>query len=307
MAQTHLLSGEEWQRWANKLLTQHFGHTEYQTVPDNDRGDAGIEGFTISSGCAYQAYGCEEPLTTGDRYEAQRNKMTTDISKCINNQKILARIFGGTKIKRWILFVPKFDSKSIIEHASKKTAEVVAANLPYVDADFRVMVCQEDDFVVARDQLLSANTGTIDITPDTATPEQLSEWASANDGLVAKLQGKISRLPTISTESKRKAFLDQVLKWHLEGQSVLDELRRYPTVFEKVIRAKAHHENALAMLGASEIVPQKILSTALNDLKLSIKAEVNSLHSFSADTLAQEAVADWLLRCPLDFPGGSDG
>lgn len=70
------LSGEEWQDWANKLLTCHYGPTEYQRVPDNDRGDAGIEGFTLSNGHAYQAYGCEEPLSTSERHAKQRDKMT---------------------------------------------------------------------------------------------------------------------------------------------------------------------------------------------------------------------------------------
>ena len=61
------LCGEDWQEWANKILAVHYGPTEYQQIPDHHRGDAGLEGFTRTDGHAYQAYGCEEPISTPDR------------------------------------------------------------------------------------------------------------------------------------------------------------------------------------------------------------------------------------------------
>lgn len=60
------LSGNDWQEWVDKLLQRHYGPGEYQKVPDKDKGDAGIEGFTVNSGHAYQAYGPEEPLQKRD-------------------------------------------------------------------------------------------------------------------------------------------------------------------------------------------------------------------------------------------------
>ncbi|MFX1700294.1 hypothetical protein [Paraburkholderia sp. A1RO-5L] len=102
------------QNWANQLLSCHYGPANYQVVPDNDKGDAGIEGFTVSCGHAYQAYGCEEPLTTKARFIKQRTKMTDDVAKFIKNKSALSKIFGTVKITRWILFVPYFDSKEIV-------------------------------------------------------------------------------------------------------------------------------------------------------------------------------------------------
>lgn len=119
------LAGELWQDWANQLLLRRYGLGEYVPVPDKDRGDAGIEGFTLS-GYAYQAYGPEdEPLSTNERYEKHRTKMTTDIKKFIDNRVALGQILGKTRISRWILLVPQCDSKEIIKHANKKTQEVI--------------------------------------------------------------------------------------------------------------------------------------------------------------------------------------
>lgn len=296
------LSGEEWQRWANKLLTRHYGPTEYQPVPDNDRGDAGIEGFTIAGGHCYQAFGCEEPIGTGARYQAQRKKMTTDVGKFIANRTVLAKIFGTTRITRWVLFVPYADSKEIIVHASTKTSEVVQANLPYVADGFRVIVSQEEDFSSERDQLLSSSDMTLSVTAEPSTAEAIAEWAATNDRLAATLLEKIQRLPTITDDVVRQQFHAKVLKWFLEGQSILEALRQYPEIYEKVLRAKAHRENLLVMTAVSGNSPQEILTTSIKQLYEALRLEVRELHSFSAENLAHEGVADWLLRCPLDFP-----
>ena len=229
------LSGEEWQRWANQLLTLHYGPTEYQKVPDNDRGDAGIEGFTFVSGHAFQVYGCEEPLSTSARYEAQRDKITTDIGKFIGNRVVLQRIFGSVRITRWALFVPFFDSKNLVGHASKKTTEVIDAKLPYVADAFRVIICQEDDFHIERDQLLNASSNRLWVQADAASTDQVSQWLTSNVGLAETLEDKLRRLPTLQNEQTRQTFQERVLAWYLEGQAILEALRKYPEVYEKVI------------------------------------------------------------------------
>jgi hypothetical protein len=272
-------------------------------VPDNDRGDSGIEGFTISEGHAYQAYGCEgEPLNTVARYEKQRDKMTDDVGKFIKNRTTLQKIFGMVNITRWVLFVPYYDSKEIIIHASKKTAEVVEAKLPYVSDDFRVSICHEEDFLVARDKLISAGTTALQLTIDAATPEQVTQWVASNDRLASTLEDKLRRLPTLRNEADRRAFHSKILKWYLEGQAILQGLRMYPDVFEKVLKAKSHRENFLVMATVAGRTPQEILTSSIQGLRETLQQEVRELHSFSAESLAHEAVADWLLRCPLDFP-----
>ncbi len=158
-AQIPRLSGEDWQSWANRLLTCHYGPTNYQKVPDNDRGDAGIEGFTLAEGDAYQAYGCEgEPLRTLGRYEKQRNKMSEDIGKFIANRALLQKLFGAVGVTRWALFVPFYDSKEIVIHAANKITEVLKAQLPYVGRGFHVAIVHEEDFVIERDRLINAGT-----------------------------------------------------------------------------------------------------------------------------------------------------
>ncbi|MCP4675918.1 MAG: hypothetical protein GY854_10515 [Deltaproteobacteria bacterium] len=232
--------------------------------------------------------------------------MTRDVKKFIDNRPFLTGLFGNTQIGRWVLFVPYCDSKDLITHASSKTTEVINANLPYVAAGFRVMVCDEDDFGVARQALLLAATTVIGVDVDDASPELIADWAEENDGLVATVDTKIAKLPSLSTVEQRRAFRNRVLKWYLEGQELLDSLRNYPSTYEKIVSAKSHRENYLASAALSAGSPADEFNAALRQLLSTFQQEVKEVSGLSAEVLAHEAVADWLIRCPLDFAASTN-
>jgi hypothetical protein len=301
-ATVHRLSGEEWQSLADLLLARRYGPAQYQKIPAKDSGDAGIEGFSLC-GHAYQAYGLIEPVTTRLRYEKQRDKITDDIGKFINNKSKLSSLLGTIVISRWCLFVPFFDSKELVGHAASKTAEVKLANLPYVTPDFRVMVCDEDEFAAERDALINSGVAKLRITAPTATQEHIDEWADENDSLVTTLDGKIGRLPTCTDKAKRKKFRDRLIKHFLEGQNILEGLRKYPTTYEKVVQVKNQRENFLAtecMVATGS--PADILQNALKAIREAVAHESIGVVDHTAEAMSWEAVADWMLRCPLDFP-----
>src|SRR5580704_2897009 len=135
------------------LLRLHYGPGQFVDVPAKHGGDFGIEGFS-RDGCAYQCYAAEEPLATNDLYEKQRDKITMDLFKFVKNRLHLIKLFTTTKISRWILMVPRFESTRLIQHAGKKAEEVRASNLPYVVVDFQVCVETDDLFAVERAALL---------------------------------------------------------------------------------------------------------------------------------------------------------
>lgn len=301
------LSGDEWEAWANQLISQHFGPTDYQRVPDKDRGDAGIEGFCLSKSEAFQCYGCEEPISVEERYTKQRVKMTSDIQKFIDNESVLKRLFGTRKIKRWVFFVPYFDSKEIVAHAAKKSKEVLEAALPYVDDDFSVVVCQEGDFAVARDQLINATSRGLKFKTSAVTAAEVNQWTLSNDVMLGVLQKKIAKLPTLQTQEQRDAFVGQVLRWYLSGQVLLERIREYPQVYEKIIETKSHREEFLAMGSLHGSASNVVVKETLDAFRDTLSREAKELHEFCAEQLAHEAVADWLIRCPLDFPEVADG
>jgi hypothetical protein len=299
------LSGQEWQTWANQLLARHYGPTEYQKVPDADRGDAGIEGFTLTGGHAYQAYGCLEPLAVKARYEKQRDKITEDVNKFINNQAKLSRLFGNVRITRWVLFVPFFDSKDLVEHATKKTDEVIRANLCYTcPTTFQVMIADEEQFAAERDSLMNVGTMQIEFFGNEREQGEIDQWVMGHDELVATLDRKVGLLPTIRTEGDRFKFREKLLRHYLEGQDTWELLRKFPTIHERVFQAKRQRERFLESSWMIHSGPNnELMERALNQFMESVKTATKGLDMFTVEALAWEAVADWMLRCPLDFPG----
>lgn len=298
--------GDEWQNWANQLLTERYGPTNYVKIPDTE-GDGGLEGFTRKEGHAFQAYGAEPGKTAKQLYEAQRDKMTDDINKFIGNRQLLTRVLGQTQITCWVLFVPRPSLKDLVAHANAKTQEVLAANLPYVATGFYVTVCDEEHFASERDRLLSYKSDAICIETETPDQATVDKWAATNDGLIQTLDEKLLKLSTIPTESARSKFRHSILIWHLEGQNLLTALRSHsPTAYERAWKAKGQYEKLLTSLQMSTADSAEVFQQTLRDFLTTLQDVVKTLSKLNAMSLAHEAVADWLLRCPLDFPNGGN-
>ena len=295
------LQGNDWQDWANQLLTLHYGPTEYLRVPDKHKGDAGIEGFALDKGHVYQSYGCEEPIGVAERYDKQRTKMTIDTKKFIDNKKVLTKLFGNKKISRWVLFVPLCDSKELIVHANKKTAEIKAEKLPYVASDFEVTICDEGDFAIERKKLMALESEAISIAVDSSAVQDVDDWAEENDKLIEVIDEKVAKLKSLKTPEQRVDFRNKIIRWHIEGQDILDALKTSsPTTYEAVINVKSRREKYL-VASALASTPADQFKAALNELQESFRQDAKQLSKGSSEDLAYEAVADWMIRCPLDL------
>lgn len=296
------LSGTEWQDWVDKLLQRHFGPGGYQKIPDNDKGDAGIEGFAVAEGHAYQAYGPVEPLSTTERYEKHRTKMTNDIQKFINNRTKLMKFFGEIKITKWILLVPYYDSKEIVAHATKKTKEVLNAQLPYVSPQFRVCIEDEDAFSVERDALIYARTSEISANGGEISQDYIDQWKDENNDFVQVIDDKAKKISQLNNKNERLEFRNQIIRRYLEGQNILEDLRKYPSAYENVFRVKSERERHLAMESLlSSGNNSDHLKAALTKIKETVIAETRGIAQTTIEGVAWEAVSDWIIRCPLDF------
>ncbi len=298
------MHGDEWQVWANQLLTEHYGPTNYVKVPDTS-GDGGLEGFTRKEGHAYQAYGAEPGKTVKQLYQAQRDKMTTDITKFINNKKLLAKMLGPTSITCWALIVPITSQKELIGHTNKMTKEVRDAALPYADQSFYVTVCDEDHFATERDKLLSYKSQSICISLDSPDNQAIIEWMDGNPGLLQSLDEKLTRLSTVALPKQREKFRRDVLIWHIQGQNLLDKIRHFSnTSYEQILQIKGQYEHLLASIQMETTESARIFKETRLDFQQTLSDEVEALSQLNVKSLALEAVADWMLRCPLDFPEG---
>ena len=294
---------EEWQERIILLLKRRYGATGFQEIPDRDRGDYGLEGFA-RDGSVYQCYAAEEPISNSDLYVKQRKKITDDLNKFKDNKDGLIKIFGPTRISYWVLVVPRWGSKKLLKHAEKKAEEIRNANLPYVADGFCVHIATEDYFAVERQSLLSVGLAKIQVDPDELETTAVNDWSEENDKSIKTLDRKIGKLnPSLDKNSKFK-LRDNFIKYYIEGQNVLEKLHSdYSDLYVGVRRLKNNREK---FLETSSLIPTgapaDTFHGALSEFKSDLTGEVKGLSNNMVVTLGHEAVSDWLLRCPLDFP-----
>lgn len=297
-----IYEGEDWEKRIQLLLKIHYKVGNYQEVPARHKGDFGIEGYS-TCGVAYQCYAAEEPRTTNDRYEAQRDKITADIGKFINNKSKLIDLFGETVINRWILIVPIFDSSSLAQHASKKTKEVLLANLPYVSSDFKVIIGTDDLFAKQINELTNVGVIDIDIPDLKIETENREDWLNSNSILVQNLEMKGQKISQLKLNGRIEDFKRSMVDHYLRGQNLLDYFNENnPELYAQLSNCKRTYENELYTMSLiSSSSANQHLGEAQKEYSESLKNSATKLPVTTIQILVWEAISDWLMRCPLDF------
>jgi hypothetical protein len=195
-------NGDEWQEHIARLLRARYSEPGmYQEMPSRDKGDLGLEGFS-KDGICYQCYAAVLPYDVKALYEKQRDKVTEDIAKFINNASRFHKVFGGVKIKRWVLVVPHFLSTKLLEHCTKKTNEVVAVKLPYVDGKFDIGIITDAAFEVELAKLTSVHLYKHDLLIKEPAAEEIQSFASGNVALLKRVSEKAVKLPKLDTTQR---------------------------------------------------------------------------------------------------------
>lgn len=292
------LPADEWQDLCLRVLHEHHPGAELVEVPDDDRGDAGLEAFSMS-GCAYQCYAPEgEPLTMTQRYNKQRDKMTEDVGKFIDNApKIEALLPTGLLITRWAILVPYINTKRLIEHAKAMTERVRAAGLQYAAADMVVMPLTLDAFEAARTAVISRQLSKLELPPLDAV-----DYSDIEDELIAAMNSKLAMTARYADADRRAAIVNRLLENHTSGLSYRSHVSDYYSELGDQLEYElVDLENRLATQYAlTETVPDRRLHKVLIDTEAVVEGVLNT-RAADSRVIAEGQVADWLMRCPLDF------
>lgn len=295
--------GNEWEAHVLRLLQDQYGPENIQKVPAKHKGDCGLDYFCLEKLVVYQCYAVEEPVGIAVRAAKQKSKITTDINKFCDTSKGAVEMFDGYRIKRWILAVPTHDSREVVQHALKKTTEVIEKNLDYVDAGFQILVHDKNDFDQAswdRRILLRKRIRPLVTIP---TESEVAEMADGNKNLIDNLREKLG--VRFENDSELDDAIDDALRVFLESQNAVSQLRNLaPDAYEEITRLVAQRLRRLGM-GARVSGNVDRLEVEIDSLKTNIIAAVPNLDLGTAETIAFGVVSDWLMRCPLRL--SSDG
>ena len=293
------VDGDAWEKYCQQLLKLKYD--DYQEMPARYAGDLGIEGFT-HAGIAFQCYCPEGEPTSDELYEKQRDKVTRDIKKLLKNEAELKRLLGNIIIKEWRFLTPRYDNKELVAHCAKKSKEVIASGKSHVSKDFKILIRTEDDFLPERDIYVSAGHGQISPEVTEISEDEVEEWKASNNEYFETLENKLGKI--ISDTDKRNIQAINRIKDYLLGQNILEQIRKeYPSHYEKIIKLKNAIEVKVEMTSAiPNNNPGKYLKDTLSDYQKNIDAQLKeSIERPTIMRLGQEAISDWLIRCPLDF------
>jgi hypothetical protein len=296
-------SGEEWDEYVSRLLIRKY-HTAYQRVPAAHGGDLGIEGFS-RDGRVYQCYAHQGQLRVADRYEKQRRKMTADIRKFVGNGTHICEIVGEMTIEEWVFVVPEHDSRHLNSHAAAKQELVREAGIACVSPDFRISIVTDDYFETERRELIAAGLGDLALQESEPSEDELQEWQGRNTPLVEEMERKLDKLHRLGvlTSDSVSSLQSKLIRDFVRGESVLETVRTdYPEIWEIFRRVKRTQEYKLE--GASLLSESHLqrLRTAIEELEERITEAIPTLGDLERQWLTWSTVADWLMRCPLDFP-----
>lgn len=293
-------NGDEWQKFIVQLLYMRYG-TNLIEVPDQHKGDSGIEAFSLD-GSAFQCYAPEGPDSIPELASKHKKKIYRDIKKFHENKADLKKIFGTTSINRWVLVVPDHCSSDVVKYCQEKTEEVRkhAASVPYATSDFQVLAVNGHSFFASEVAELTRAGGLLveaDIAP--VPLDYMKSFSEKHNEWIAKLQEKLLKLHLDALE---QAQLEQkLLQAHLEGGNAISYYEnKYPVIADRIRSIKQARAKALEI--DSKIQSLTIASTR-DKFESELASSVPALGRQTAMVLSYASVAEWLMVCPLDPKG----
>lgn len=296
--------GDDWQEYCDQLFALRHPNS-YARMPDADRGDLGVEGYsTDGTGCAYQCY-VSEAEETAKRAAAQKRKIRRDLKKLCDRAADVERHLGDIKIKRWILVVPLHDSKDVTAYARLKEKEIRSAGLTFLDPDFRIDIQTHlTHFPVERRALEEGGAGVVVAPQSSVTSKDVQELAEAEPHLLKNLEEKIARLLADRSVEDRRRFRDEMLQRAVAAANIQDYLRvHHAPVFERYLAEHDAEERDVTLeVGVGVADRPAFVADVRRRFEERLGANIRALGSREANQLSHGAVADWLRHCPIDVP-----
>ena len=292
-------SGDDWENYCRQLLSLRYG-VDYQPVPDRDRGDFGIDGFT-SGGELFQCYAAQDPRNLGDLHKKQSNKITTDLKKLEKNIEEVKTLTAPAMIKCWVLLVPRCDTKRTLLHGTAKADDVRARELDGVERGFYMRVLTDEDFSSEKQRLGVASARLLPDPPPDPTTSSVKEWKESSPEAVTTLNLKLANIPHIGSDEEKQLLCTELIKRRIHCAAAEEQLRSaQPQMWEHFNRARKQRERLLAVEHyAATPTEQHSLRDEAREIRSRLRSELLSLTEGEADDYAWGIVADWLIRCPL--------
>ena len=227
------LTPREWERFCENMIRFHYGVNNFWPVPDEDRGDLGLEFFVIN-GTLFQCYYPDKNADMAAYKKKVQKKIRDDLKKLKTNETEIEKLLDGIvpKVTRWVLLTPENKSKELIKYCNTKKKELLEDPPSFVDVDdFQVKIDTADAYPNGALMAKQVHAKAVDIPLIEVTDTEKTIWQEGN----TKFSGNIERKSNTFMGEKAERFKDNVVKKYIQIEKFLDDLREnYPDLHELV-------------------------------------------------------------------------
>lgn len=298
-------NGSTWEGLCQQVFKRKYEKECYQQMHASP-GDFGIEGYTVSTGWAFQCYCPEKHYERTELYEKQRDKITKDLGKLKIYQKDLQDRLGSTKLCRWVFVTPEIDRNDLLKHAKAKEAEVRGWSLPFLEDDFTVLLQDGDHYIVEINEIRAA-AGEALVFDE--APPVLAKLTGEQETYEKNIYRKCEL--RLAPHSGRLSYGEQVQRFSqitIESFLAADGYLRHiamtsPPTYIKLIRLINEYEQHVIETSFTWTGTAEELTTQVREgLERRISAELAPGFDVSnASKVARYMTARWLAVCELNY------
>lgn len=297
---------EKWEKFCQCCLKIRYRDDGYQSVPSAYGGDLGIEGFT-RSGLVFQCYCPDEDYEFEKLFEHHRDKITKDLKKLITYETQITKLLNGIKIKKWIYLTPIYRNRKILDHCNNKANEFRGKLRKHLHKEFDVLIYDIDYFIEEIPIVLKLSDKKIDIKVDNILEREMEKLKNESEK-VQNLSRKIkATYPPPHTKvilEKISVMINKRIMEYLKGKKILNKMENvFQDLYEKFLRTIDSYESDIEDKCSYLVEDNKSLFDEIKiDLETLLNKEFGEILGYTViQDLKRQIIADWLMRCPLDF------
>lgn len=295
---------EEWESFCAIMLRYHYQAKNFWEVPDQDKGDLGLEFFAID-GTLFQCY-CPDQYTDMAGYKEKiQKKIREDLKKLQKNESQIAQLLDDIKATHWVLVIPVLKSKDLITYCNKKRKEVLSQNLSFIDPDsFGVKIETASSYPDGELFAKSVYAKAIDIPLVEVSAQDKAAWQKDN----SEFSGNIARKSTALMGQESASFQDRVVTKYIQIEKFLDQLREdHPDLHELVEdSARAQLEKMKDDALFQDNLDKHFVKDVVNSNSSAFSKHSKFMSEKNMQSLSFGYLSKWLAECFMDFTNESE-
>ena len=304
------LDGNAWENICVKCYRYRYEDQHYTPIPAVSGGDAGIEGFT-KTGIVHQCYFPERQYSDHELYEAQRDKLSADIKKLLNNGDRLVAL-GVPVIHEWHFNIPEYRDSKILIHAATKQEEVLSAKkdnpdkYSYIADDFQIVIKTAENFSAEISRIIrtSADYNLNLAVEHTSNPN----WKDCDSQKVANVRRKIKAIMHVSDDDNPNVerVVGLYIDYYICGLENMNRLKmNFPDIHAELFKLVQIYKGEVTLktsMNTNSSMNQSLFNELLNEFEKKLEKDFsNSFNQASIVEIKQDMVASWLADCSMEF------